>query len=203
MRRTLATLATLAVAGAALFAISAPAGAAGSVTVTPGTNITDGTSVTVSWTGLTPNGTPSIVQCKPAPSTGASGADCEFLTLQVAEASNDSGAGSDTFIVHDTAGLAGLNPRTEVQCDPTHGGSISVLDNPNDPSSGANKSISCAVAVAPVVGHVLLSCTGTRQIGTLNPTMGSNSAKYVKGGFKDSIGDKTEFSTASTVPDQV
>ena len=200
MRRTLATLATLAVAGAALFAISAPAGAAGAVTVTPGTNITDGTSVTVSWTGLTPNGTPSIVQCKPSPATGAGGADCEFQTLQVAEASNGAGAGTDTFIVHDTAGLAGLNPRTEVQCDPTHGGSIAVLDNPNDPSSGANKSISCAVTVAPVAGHVLLSCSGTRQIGTLNPTMGSNSAKYVKGGFKDSIGDKTEFFTASTVP---
>lgn len=199
MRRTLATVATLVVAGAALFAVSAPAGAAGAVTVTPGTNITDGTSVVVSWTGLTPNGTPSIVQCKPSPTTGASGADCEFLTLQVAEASNGAGAGTDTFIVHDTAGLAGLNPRTEVQCDPTHGSSIAVLDNPNDPSSGANKPITCAVTVPPVVGHVLLSCTGTRQIGTLNPTMGSNSAKYVKGGFKDSVGDKTEFSTASIV----
>ncbi len=201
MRRTLATVATLVVAGAALFAVSAPAGAAGAVTVTPGTNITDGTTVTVSWTGLTPNNTPSIVQCKAAPSTGASGADCEFLTLTTAsDASNGSGAGSDTFVVRDTAGLAGLNPRTEVQCDPTHGGSIFVLDNPNDPSSGAFKAISCAVTVPPVVGHVLLSCTGTRQIGTFNPTMGSNSAKYVKGGFKDSIGDKTEFSTASSVP---
>ena len=138
------TLAALAISGLATLAAAAPAGAAGTVTVTPASNLTDGTAVTVSWTGLTPNQTPSIVQCKDAPTTGASGADCEFLTLTTAsDASNGAGAGSDTFVVHDTAGLAALNTRTEVLCDATHAGSILVLDNPNDNTTGAYKQISC------------------------------------------------------------
>lgn len=138
------TLAALAITGLVTLAAAAPAGAAGTVTVTPATNLTDGTAVTVSWTGLTPNQTPSIVQCKDAPTTGASGADCEFLTLVTAsDASNGSGAGSDTFVVHDTAGLSALNSRTEVLCDSTHVGSILVLDNPNDNTTGAYKQISC------------------------------------------------------------
>jgi len=141
MRRTLATLA---IAGMAVFATAAPAGATGSVTVTPGTNLSDGTVVTVSWTGLSPGATPSIVQCKDAPTTGASGADCEFLTLQVAsDASNAQGAGSDTFTVHDTNGLAALNARTGVLCDSAHPGSILVLDNPNDNTTGAYHQITC------------------------------------------------------------
>jgi hypothetical protein len=141
MRRILATLA---IAGVAALTLVTPAGATGSVTVTPGTNLSDGTSVTVSWTGLTPGSTPSIVQCKDAPTTGASGADCEFLTLQVAsDASNASGAGSDTFVVHDSTGLSALNSRTGVLCDAQHPGSILVLDNPNDNTTGAYKQITC------------------------------------------------------------
>ena len=137
-------LATLAISGLAALATASPAGAVGSVTVTPSTNISDGTVVTVSWTGLTPNATPSIVQCKDAPATGASGADCEFLTLQVAsDASNASGAGTDTFVVHDTAGLGALNSRTAVLCDGSNPGSILVLDNPNDNTTGAYKQITC------------------------------------------------------------
>lgn len=148
MRRTLATVA---IAALAVLAAATPAAAAGSVTVTPGTNLADGTSVTVSWTGLTPNGTPSIVQCKDAPTTGAAGADCEFLSLQVAsDASNGSGAGSDTFIVHDTAGLAALNSRTEVLCDSSHPGSILVADNPNDLTTGSYKQITCTGSGAQV-----------------------------------------------------
>jgi hypothetical protein len=141
MRRILATLA---IAGLAALATAAPAGASGSVTVTPGTNLTDGTTVTVSWTGLTAGSTPSIVQCKDAPTTGASGADCEFLTLQVAsDASNGQGAGQDTFVVHDTDGLSALNSRTAILCDSSHPGAILVLDNPNDPTTGAYKQITC------------------------------------------------------------
>jgi hypothetical protein len=141
MRRILATLA---IAGLTTLATSAPAGAAGSVTVTPGTNLTDGTTVTVSWTGLTAGSTPSIVQCKDAPTTGASGADCEFLTLQVAaDANNAQGGGQDTFVVHDTNGLSALNSRTGVLCDSSHPGSILVLENPNDPTTGAYKQITC------------------------------------------------------------
>ncbi len=141
MRRILATLA---MTGLVALTTAAPAGAVGSVTVTPGTNLTDGTTVTVSWTGLTPGATPSIVQCKDAPTTGASGADCEFLSLQVAlDASNGAGAGTDTFVVHDTNGLAALNSRTGVLCDAAHPGSILVLDNPNDNTTGAYKQITC------------------------------------------------------------
>jgi hypothetical protein len=141
MRRILAVLA---VVGGVALATAAPAGATGSVTVTPSTNLTDGTAVTVTWTGLTPGATPSIVQCKDAPTTGASGADCEFLTLQVAsDASNGSGAGQDTFVIHDSTGLAALNSRTAVLCDSAHPGSILVLDNPNDNTTGAYKQITC------------------------------------------------------------
>lgn len=148
MRRILASAA---IAGFIGLVAAAPAGAAGSVQVTPSSNLADGTSVTVSWSGLTPNGTPSIVQCKNAPTTGASGADCEFLTLQVAsDASDGSGAGSDTFVVHDTAGLAALNSRTGVLCDATHPGSIQVLDNPNDNTTGSYKQITCTGSGAQV-----------------------------------------------------
>lgn len=148
MRRILASVA---IAGFVGLVAAAPAGAVGTVTVTPSTNLTDGTSVTVSWTGLTPNGTPSIVQCKNAPTTGASGADCEFLTLQVAaDGSNASGSGSDTFIVHDTAGLAALNSRTGVLCDASNGGSIQVLDNPNDNTTGSYAAITCTGSGAQV-----------------------------------------------------
>ncbi|MGZ4677536.1 MAG: neocarzinostatin apoprotein domain-containing protein [Acidimicrobiia bacterium] len=204
MRRTLALVATLALSGTALVAIAtqAPAGATGSVNVSPSTNLTDGAVVTVSWTGLTPNGTPSIVQCKNAPSTGASGADCEFQTLQVAsDGSNGSGAGSDTFIVHDTNGLAQINSHTEVKCDSSTSGSILVVDNPNDPSSGSYKTITCqgsATIVSPP--HVLLSCTGLSQIATVSPALGSNSARYTKMGSKDSDGTKTEFGTSASIP---
>lgn len=201
MRRILAIVATLAIAGISAMTLAGSAGAVGSVNVTPSTNIADGTVVTVSWTGLTPNGTPSIVQCKNAPTTGASGADCEFLTLQVsADGSNGSGAGSDTFVVRDSNGLVSMNPRTEVRCDTDHSGAILVVDNPNDPSSGAYKTITCvgSSTVTPSP-NLLLSCTGTRQIATFNPTLGSSSAKYVKGAAKDSIGDKTELG-GGTVP---
>jgi hypothetical protein len=148
MRRIMASAA---IVGFIALVAAAPAGAVGSVTVTPSTNLADGTSVTVSWTGLTPNGTPSIVQCKDAPTTGASGADCEFLTLQVAtDASNAAGAGSDTFVVHDTAGLSALNSRTGVLCDGSHAGSIQVLDNPNDNTTGSYKQITCTGSGAQV-----------------------------------------------------
>jgi len=148
MRRIMASAAIL---GFVALCTATPAGAVGSVTVTPGTNLADGTSVTVSWTGLTANGTPSIVQCKDAPTTGASGADCEFLTLQVAtDASNASGSGSDTFVVHDTAGLQALNSRTGVLCDASHAGAVLVLDNPNDLTSGAYKQITCTGSGAQV-----------------------------------------------------
>jgi hypothetical protein len=137
--------------GIVVLAAGSPAGAVGTVTVTPGSNLADGTSVTVSWTGLAANGTPSIVQCKDAPTTAASGADCEFLTLQVAaDGSNAAGAGSDTFVVHDTAGLQALNSRTGVLCDSSHAGSILVLDNPNDLTSGAYKQITCTGSGAQV-----------------------------------------------------
>ncbi len=141
------TLAALTISGLVALAAAAPAGAAGTVTVTPSTGLVEGTKVTVSWTGLAPNQTPSIVQCKDAPTTGASGADCEFLTLTTAsDASNGSGAGMEKdVVVHDTAGLAALNSRTEVLCDGTHAGSILVLDNPNDNTTGAYKQITCTV----------------------------------------------------------
>jgi hypothetical protein len=148
MRRIMASAA---IVGFIALVAAAPAGAAGSVTVTPSSNLTDGTSVTVSWTGLTANGTPAIVQCKDAPTTGASGADCEFLTLQVSsDGSNASGAGSDTFVVHDTAGLAALNSRTGVLCDASHPGSILVVDNPNDITTGSYKQITCTGSGAQV-----------------------------------------------------
>jgi len=202
MRRTLASLATLALSGVAALAVATPAGAVGSVNVTPSTNITDGTVVTVSWTGLAPNGTPSIVQCKNAPATGAAGADCEFQTLQVsADGSNAAGAGSDTFIVHDTSGLAALNARTEVKCDSATNGSILVVDNANDPSSGSYKTITCtgsSTVVSPP--HVLLSCTGMSQLVTVNPVLGSNSAKYTKLAGKESTGTSTEFGTGAPIP---
>jgi hypothetical protein len=202
MRRTLATLATLALSGIAAFTIATPAGAVGSVNVTPSTNLTDGTLVTVSWTGLQPNGTPSIVQCKANPATGASGADCEFQTLQVsADGSNAAGAGTDTFIVHDTNGLAAINPRTEVKCDSATAGSILVVDNANDPSSGSSKTITCtgSSTVTPPPS-VLLSCTGISQVATVNPTLGSVSAKYAKIAGKDSLGTSTEFGTGAPIP---
>ena len=202
MRRTMAILATVALSAAAFFAAAAPASASGSVNVTPSTNLAGDTVVTVSWTGLTPNGTPSIVQCKNSPTTGAGGADCEFLTLQVAgDASNGSGAGSDTFVVRDSNGLLALNPRTEVRCDASTSGSIAVLDNPNDLNSGATKTISCvgAVPVVPTT-HDLVSCTGTSLIAKPNPALGSNSAKYTKIAASKSKGDKTEFGTNAAIP---
>ncbi len=202
MRRTMAVLATVALSGAALFAAAGPASALGTVNVTPGTNLAGDTVVTVSWTGLTPFGTPSIVQCKNSPSTGAGGADCEFLTLQVAgDASNASGAGSDTFVVRDSAGLLALNSRTAVRCDTSTSGSIAVLDNPNDLNSGSTKTISCigSVPVAPTT-HDLVSCTGSSLIAKLSPALGSGSAKYTKLAASDSLGDKTEFGTNAVIP---
>ena len=199
MRRTLAVLA---ISGLTLVGLAQPASASTSVSVTPSTNLTGGTTVTVSWSGFTPFGTPSLVQCVNSPATGAGGSDCEFLTLQVAsDASNAAGAGSDTFTVRDTAGLAALNSRTNVTCDPAHSGSILVLDNPNDRNSGAFQTVTCvATTFVPQAPHVLVSCTGVNQIATVNPALGSRSAKYVKEVTKDSIGDKTEFGTNANVP---
>ncbi len=199
MRRTMAVVA---ISALAVIGLVQPASAATSVTVTPNTNITNGTTVTVSWTGFTPNNTPSLVQCVNAPSTGAGGSDCEFLTLQVAsDASNGAGAGSDTFTVRDTTGLAALNARTNVMCDNTHSGSILVLDNPNDRNSGSYQTITCVGGTTtPPPPDVLVSCTGVNQIATVNPALGSRSAKFVKEVTKDSIGDKTEFGTNANVP---
>lgn len=203
MRRTLATLATLALSGITAFAVASPAGAVGTVNVTPSSNLANGTVVTVSWTGLQPNGTPSIVQCKDAPTTGAAGADCVFLTLQTTlDGSNASGAGTDTFTVYNTNGLAALDPQTTVQCDDTHFGSILVLDNINDPSSGTYKSISCqgsAVVVTPP--KTLLSCTGTSLVATVNPAMSSQSSKYTKVSGKGAVaGASSESGTNAAIP---
>jgi hypothetical protein len=203
MRRTFALLTAIGLVAAAMLALGGTtAGATGTVNVTPSTNLASGTTVTVSWTGLQPFGTPSIVQCKNAPATGASGADCEFLTLQVAaDASNASGAGSDTFVVRDSNALVAMNPRTEVRCDTATSGSILVVDNPNDPTSGSFKTITCSGSstITPPV-NVLLSCTGLRQIAALSPAMGSSSAKYVKASGKKSVGDRHEFGTNTTIP---
>ncbi len=202
MRRTLAVMA---ITGMTLFgvaqAVAQPAGAATAVSITPSTNLSGGNTVTVSWSGFAANGTPSLVQCNNSPSTGAGGADCEFLTLQVAsDASNGAGTGSDTFTVRDSAGLASLNSRTDVRCDPTHSGSILVLDNPNDRNSGTFQTITCIGGTTlPPAPKVLVSCTGVNQIATVNPALGSNSAKFVKEVTKDSIGDKTEFGTNANV----
>jgi hypothetical protein len=204
MRRTLAVLATLALSGITAFAVAAtPAGAVGSVNVTPSSAIADGTVVTVSWTGLQPNGTPSIVQCKDAPSSGASGADCVFATLQVsADGSNASGAGTDTFVVHDSNGLLALDSRTSVRCDTAHFGAILVVDNPNDPTSGSYKQISCSGS-PPIVTppHNLLSCTGTSLVATVNPALGSRNARYTKLAGKAAVaGASLEYGTNAPVP---
>jgi hypothetical protein len=151
MRRILATSAVLTIIGLTALVGATPAGALGSVTVTPSSNVSDGTTVTVSWTGFTPNATPSLVQCKDAPTTGAAGADCEFLTLVVADdANNAQGAGTAQFTVHDTNGLAALNSRTGVLCDAQHPGSILVLENPNDNTTGSYKQITCTGGGAQV-----------------------------------------------------
>lgn len=205
MRRTTAFLAALALAAplvvTGVLASGTPAGATGTVTVTPNTNLAGGTLVTVNWTGLSPNGSPSIFQCKSAPTTGASGADCEFLTLQVAsDNSNASGAGSDTFVVRDTAGLQALNSHTSIACDVAHPGAVVVVDNPEDLNSGSSQTITCQdpVPTAPV-SHQLLSCGGISGIGTFSPAMGSNSAKYVKGAVSESKGDKHLFGSNALI----
>ena len=53
-------------------------------------------------------------------------------------------------MVHDSNGLAALNSRTGVLCDSTHAGSILVLDNPNDNTTGAYKQITCTGNTAQV-----------------------------------------------------
>ena len=70
MRRTFALLTALGLVAAAMLALGGTtAGATGTVNVSPATNLTNGQTVTVSWTGLQPFGSPSIIQCKNAPGT--------------------------------------------------------------------------------------------------------------------------------------
>ena len=52
--------------------------------------------------------------------------------------------------MHDTSGLSALNSRTGVLCDSSHPGSILVLENPNDPTTGAYKQITCTGSGAQV-----------------------------------------------------
>lgn len=128
-------------------------GAAGSVTVTPDTGLTDGATVTVSWTGRTPNFSPVIEQCNAAPTNPAT--DCDFLTVTVSD-TNASGAGSDTFVV-----FAGLGPSHNFSCDNQHACTIRVADDPNDLTTGAQAPLTFSTAATTTSSSSSTSSSST------------------------------------------
>ena len=59
-----------------------------------------------------------------------------------------------------------------------------------------------AVALAPSAGAAtnLVTCSGLNSIASLNPTIGSNDARYIKVATKDSDGTKLAFLTLAPIP---
>lgn len=166
-RRRLSRVAAILLAcGTTLFVTSlffvSVGGAAGSVSVTPNTGLTDGQQVTVSWTGLTPSFSPVIEQCNAAPVNPTN--DCDFLTLQVAD-SNSAGAGTDTFNV-----FAGGGPSHLFPCDDQHGCTIRVADDPNDITTGAIGAITFSTAATTT------SSTSTSSTSATSSTSSSSSS---------------------------
>ena len=158
-------------------------GAVGSATANPNTGLTDGATVTVSWTGLAPSFSPIIEQCNASPTNPVT--DCDFLTLVVSD-SDSSGAGSDTFNV-----FAGDGPSHLFACDDQHACTIRVADNPNDITTGALGSLTFST-VATTTSSTASTTT------TTNPTTTTTTSSSSSTTSTTTAGGSTTSSTSST-----
>jgi hypothetical protein len=123
------------VAGVAVLAT--PAGAAGfTVSVTPNSGLTDGESVTVSWSNFpTFDSSVTIRQCDATSTTSPGCVGSTSLTVP-----SSGGSGSTSFVVHDTDGISALEPSSTARCDSAGAGSIYIADNVG---ATARASITC------------------------------------------------------------
>jgi len=203
-RRLSRAAAILLVMGTALFATSLffveASGAKGAITVSPNTGLIDGQQVTVSWTGLTPNFSPAIEQCKTNPINPTS--DCDFLTL-VISTSDSSGAGSETFNV-----FGGLGPSHLFACDNQNDCAIRVADDPNDVSSGTTGVVTFATTATTTSST---SSSSTSSTSATSSSSSSTSSTTAPGGSTTTTapgGSTTTTSpdgstTSTTAPTQV
>lgn len=143
-------------------------GAVGSVTASPNTGLTDGATITVSWTGLRPNFSPVIEQCNAAPTNPTT--DCDFLTLVVSD-SNASGAGSDTFTT-----FAGSGPSHLFACDDQHACTIRVADDPNDLTTGAVAALTFSTAATTTSSTSTSSTSSTSSSSTSSTSATSSTS---------------------------
>lgn len=105
-----------ALTGVAIAGLAGPSVAFGApgATVTPNTNVTDGQTLTVAWSGFTAGQVVSISQCKKsiADPTFVATTDCEFDSANLAN-SDPSGGGSLT-----RPALVGVNANGDWACLP-------------------------------------------------------------------------------------
>lgn len=195
-RRTSRVAGVLLLLGAAVTTVSLfsieVGGAVGSVTVTPNSGLIDGQQVTVSWTGLTPNFSPIIEQCKTAPTNPTS--DCDFLTLLVSD-SNSSGAGSDTFNVFGGQGPSGL-----FACDDQHACTIRVADDPNDLTSGAVAAITLSTAATTTSSSSSTSSSSTSSTSSTSSSSSTSSTSTSDSSSTSSTTAGADDSTTTTTP---
>ena len=161
-------------------------GAVGSVTVSPNTGLTDGATVTVSWSGLRPNFTPLIEQCNAAPTDP--NRDCDFLTLVTSE-SNGTGSGSDTFTV-----FAGLGPSHLFACDIQNACTIRVADDPVDVTTGAQAPITFSTTATTTSSSSTTSSTSGATTSSSSSTTSTSSASST------STTSSPDGSTTTTTP---
>lgn len=100
---TAGAIALAGVSGAIAMAMPASAQAAldpgdREITVTPSTNLTDGQTVTVEWTGYTPNSKVTVVQC--ADGAGLKPETCNTTTALFDQDAGPDGEGSVELVVH-------------------------------------------------------------------------------------------------------
>jgi hypothetical protein len=193
-RRLSRTAAVLFAVGAALFGTSLffvqPSGAKGAITVSPNTGLSDGQQVTVSWTGLTPNFSPAIEQCKTNPVSPTQ--DCDFLTL-VISTSDGQGAGTETFNV-----FTGLGPSKLFACDNQNDCSIRVADDPNDVSSGTTAVITFSTAATTTSSTSTSSTSSSSTSSTSSSSTSSTSSTSSSSTSSTSSTSLPDDSTTST-----
>lgn len=200
-RRLSRAAAVLLFVGAALFSTSLffveASGAKGSISVNPSTGLSDGQQVTVSWTGLTPNFSPAIEQCRTNPVNPTQ--DCDFLTLQVTT-SDGNGAGSDTFNV-----FSGLGPSRLFACDNQHDCAIRVADDPNDVSSGTTSVItfSTAATTTSSTSTSTTSSSSSTSSSSTSSTSSSSTSSTSSSSSTSSTSSPDGSTTSSTVPTDV
>ncbi|MGZ4677259.1 MAG: neocarzinostatin apoprotein domain-containing protein [Acidimicrobiia bacterium] len=187
-RRVSRIAAVLLACGTTLFVTSlffvGVGGAKGSLTVNPSTGLIDGQQVTLTWTGLTPNFSPVMEQCKASPVNPTQ--DCDFLTL-VITTSDASGGGSDTFNV-----FGGLGPSHLFACDNQNDCSIRVADDPNDITTGAIATVSFSTTATTTPS------TSSSSTSSTSSTSSSSSTSSTSSSSSTSTTSSPDGSTTST-----